>query len=187
MARKTTYAAARRSLAEARKALDQPVTPRHDLDPPYPTPAEVKAEVARMQEVVKKSKARKPAPGSKAVAMHGESHDDRKSLLGWGSGFIGARTRPRYLAQGTLGTIGEAQPGDLVIMGGVLTSSRIVEIAWITASSGKDTKKRIVEGAFVHLGRPGEWRRPYQGPEDLRWMSAHVHVRFLGLKPAQRS
>lgn len=181
MARKTSYAAARRSLADARKALDQP-----QAAPRSPTPAEILKDIERT-EAAKKAKPRKPAPGSKAVAMHGESVDSRKSLPGWDSGFIGARTRPRYIAQGELGTVGEAQPGDIVIMGGVLGPSRVVEIAWLTVHTDKNTKRSVVEGAFVHLGRPGEWRRPLHGPEDLRWMGARVHVRFLGLKPAQGS
>lgn len=182
MARKNTYAAARRGLAEARKALDHSNAP---LPAPQPTsPAQLLKDIEKAEAAKKQRVTKKPSPTSKPVAMHGEV-DVGKSLPGWDSGFIGARTRPRYIAQGTLGTVGEAQPGDIVIMGGVFGPSRFIEIAWLTRRDDKETKRSVVEGAFAHIGRPGEWRRPWQGPEDLRWVSAHVHVRFLGLKPQQ--
>lgn len=189
MARKNTYGAARRSLSEVRKALDHPNAPSASSPPAAPatrTPAQLLKDIEKAEAAKKQKVTKKPAPGSKAVAIHGEvDGGGGKSLPGWDSGFIGARTRPRYLAQGTLGTVGEAQPGDLVVMGGVLGPSRFIEIAWLTRRDDKETKRSVVEGAFAHVGRPGEWRRPWQGPEDLRWVSAHVHVRFLGLKPQQ--
>lgn len=102
--------------------------------------------------------------------MHEEDAGRRDNAPTW----VPARSKPRELVQGSLGTIADTVAGDIVVIQS-LDKRRVV--------LGLVGYKWFDGSAHVHLSAPGEWIVNHGGGPRFVQLAAGRRVRFLGLRP----